>query len=206
MSETQAPRLSENTPKSFLAWLSRPEAMIGLCAVVVSIFAVFVSAYEAYIQRQWQRAAVWPYVQLSRSFYYEDASVPPDKRKWRLTLNAENAGVGPAQVRDFKVTVDGKPQHTWREAIQSLLRADSDIQYGESTINGMIIPAGHSVQMFQYVDQPDAEQIYKEMTDRMNFSACFCSVFDECWQTYFQGIPNAEPIERCEKNGDSFAE
>jgi hypothetical protein len=55
-----------------------------------------VSAYEAHIQREWQRAAVWPFVQLSRSFYYSDADAPPDQRKWTLTLNAENAGVGPA--------------------------------------------------------------------------------------------------------------
>src|SRR5215470_19880581 len=127
--------MQEDNPKSFLSWLSRPEAIIGLCAVVVSVIAVFVAAYEALIQREWQRAAVWPYVQLSRSFYYTQDDVPPEQRKWTLTLNAENAGVGPAQVRDFRVTVDGKPQHTWREAMQALLGTQDDIQYGESTVN-----------------------------------------------------------------------
>jgi len=197
--------LSDAKPKGFLTWLSRPEAIIGLCAVVVSVIAVFVSAYEALIQRDWQRAAVWPYVQLSRSFYYTDSEAPPDQRKWRLTLNAENAGVGPAQVKDFRVTVDGKPQHTWREALQTLLATKDDIQYGESTINGMIIPAGKSVQMFQYINQPNAEQIYKEMA-RMNFSACFCSVFNDCWWTYFQGTSSAEPTDSCQKDADSFQE
>lgn len=197
--------MNQDRPKAFLTWLSRPEAIIGLCAVVVSVIAVFVSAYEALIQRDWQRAAVWPYVQLGRSFYYTDADVPRDQRKWTLTLNAENAGVGPAQVRDFKVTVDGKPQHTWRQAMQTLMGTQDDIQYGESTINGQIIPAGHSVQMFQYVNQPNAQKIYDEM-GRMNFSACFCSVFDECWWTSYQGSPNAEPVDRCQKGVDSFEE
>jgi hypothetical protein len=197
--------LSDDKPKAFLTWLSRPEAIIGLCAVVVSVIAVFVSAYEARIQREWQRAAVWPYVQLGRSYYYSDRDAPPDQRKWTLTLNAENVGVGPAQVRDFRVTVDGKPQHTWRAAMQALLGTQEDVQYGESTINGTIIPPGRSVQMFQYVHQPNAEQIYKAM-ERMNFSACFCSVFDECWWTYFQGTSRAQPSESCEKNADSFQE
>jgi len=197
--------MQEDNPKSFLSWLSRPEAIIGLCAVVVSVIAVFVAAYEALIQREWQRAAVWPYVQLSRSFYYTQDDVPPEQRKWTLTLNAENAGVGPAQVRDFRVTVDGKPQHTWREAIQTMLGNKDDIQYGESTINGMIIPAGKSVQMFQYVNRPNAEQIYKEM-ERLDFSACFCSVFNECWWTSYRSSATAEPTEKCQKNADSFEE
>jgi hypothetical protein len=38
--------------------------------------------------------------------------------------------------------------------------------------------------MFQYVDQPYAEKLYNEM-DRLAFTACFCSVFDECWQTSY---------------------
>lgn len=197
--------MSEHSAKSFLAWLSRPEAIIGLCAVVVSVIAVFVSAYEAIIQRDWQRAAVWPYVQLSRSYYYTDPDVPPDQRKWTLTLNAENAGVGPAQVRDFKVTVDGKPQHTWREAIQTLLGTKEDIQYGDSTINGMIISAGQTVRMFQYVNQPNSEQIYKAM-ERLDFFACFCSVFNECWRTSYRSTARAEPVESCRNDADSFQE
>ena len=190
-------------PNSFLTWLSRPEAIIGLCAVIVSVVAVFVSAYEARIQREWQRAAVWPYVQLSRSFFYAKGDAP-EQRKWTLTLNAENAGVGPAQVKDFRVTVNGKPQRTWRAAIQALLGTQADISYGESTINGMIIPAGRSVQMFQYVNQPDAQKLYGEMK-RLNFSACFCSVFDECWWTSYQSA-DAESADGCQRDGDSFEE
>jgi hypothetical protein len=56
----------EGRRKSFLMWISRPEAMIGLCAGVISVVAVFVSAYETTIMRDWPRAAVWPFVQLSR--------------------------------------------------------------------------------------------------------------------------------------------
>jgi hypothetical protein len=196
--------MQDENRKSFLSWLSRPEAIIGLCAVVVSVIAVFVSAYEARIQREWQRAAVWPYVQLSRSFHYTDADAPA-QRKWTLTLNAENAGVGPAQVRDFKVVVDGKPQHTWREAIRTLLGTQTDFQYGHSTVNGVIIPAGQTVHIFEYANQPDAERIYKEM-QRLDFFACFCSVFDECWRTSYRTSSRAEPVDHCANDTDSFTE
>lgn len=195
----------ERSARSFLAWVSRPEAIIGLCAVVVSVVAVFVSAYEASIQRQWQRAAVWPYVQLNRSYYYTNEKDAPDQREWRLTLNAENAGVGPAQVKDFHVTVDGKPHRTWGAAMRALLGTEEEIEYGESTIRGIILPAGKNIQMFQYVHQPNAEKIYKEMGTRLDFSACFCSVFDECWRTSYQAA-GAEKVAHCTPGEDSFQE
>jgi hypothetical protein len=190
--------------RSFVAWITRPESLIGICAVIVSTVAVGVAAYEARIQRQWQRAAVWPYVQLGRSYYYTDPDTAPDARNWTLTLNAENAGVGPAQVKDFHVTVDGKPQRTWGEAMRALLGTDEDIRYGQSTILGTILPPERNIQMFQYVNQPNAEKLYQEI-DRLDFSACFCSVFDECWRTSFKET-QAERVERCVPDEDSFKE
>jgi hypothetical protein len=108
-------------------------------------------------------------------------------------------------VRDFKVVVDGKPQHTWREAIQALLGKQADFQYGQSTVNGVIIPAGQTVHMFRYANQPDAEKIYKAM-ERLDFFACFCSVFDECWRTSYRQSARAEPVDRCQNDADSFTD
>jgi hypothetical protein len=196
--------MSEDQRRGFVAWIVRPESFIGICAIIVSVVAVVVAAYEARIQREWQRAAVWPYVQLGRSYYYTDPNDPPDARKWTLTLNAENAGVGPAQVRDFHVTVDGKPQPTWGAAMQALLGTEEEIQYGESTILGTILPPERNIHMFQYVNQPNAEKLYREM-DRLDFSACFCSVFDECWKTSFKET-HAEKVGRCVPDADSFKE
>jgi hypothetical protein len=196
--------MSQDQRRTFVDWITRPESFIGICAVVVSVVAVVVAAYEARIQREWQRAAVWPYVQLGRSFYDTDPNAAPEAREWTLTLTAENAGVGPAQIRDFHVTVDGKPQRTWGAAMQALLRTDDEIQYGESTILGTILPPERNIHMFQYVNQPNAERLYQEM-DRHDFSACFCSVFDECWQTRYK-TTHAEKVERCVPDKDSFKE
>jgi len=194
----------ENRRSGFASWISRPESIIGLCAVIVSVVAVTISAYEAHIQREFQRAAVWPYIQLGRSFQSTNSTVAPDARGWKLTLNAENVGVGPAHVRDFHVTVDGKPQPTWKAAMRALLRSNEDVQYGQSTIVGIIVPPQRNVQMFQYVDQPNAEKIYREM-DRLTYTACFCSVFDECWETTSKDTP-AKKVDHCIPDKDSFRE
>lgn len=128
----------------------------------------------------------------------------PEERKWTLTINAENVGVGPAHVRDFHVTVDGKPQATWGDAMRALLRSDEEIVYGQSTILGTIVPAQRNVQLFMYVNQPNAARLYREM-DRMTYTACFCSVFDECWRTSSKST-RAESVEACIASRDSFSE
>jgi hypothetical protein len=194
----------EGRQRAFRSWISRPESIIGLCAVIVSVVAVGIAAYEARIQREWQRAAVWPYIQLGRSFYKTGPDDGSGEQGWMLTFNAENVGVGPAHVMDFHVTVDGKPQRTWGAAMKALLREDVDIPYGQSTILGMIVPAQRNVQMFQYVNQPNAQRIYREM-DRLDYAACFCSVFDECWVTTDK-TTQAEKVESCAVGPTSFAE
>ena len=196
--------MPQDDDKGFGAWIRRPESFIGICAVIVSVVAVAVAAYEASIQREWQRAAVWPHVQLGRSFYYTDANALPDAREWTLTLNAENVGVGPAHVRDFHVMVDGKPQATWASAMQTLLGRKVEIRYGQSTILGTILPAERNIQMFQYVSQPHAEKLYAEM-GRLDFVACFCSVFDQCWETSYKKS-EARSVDACVPDEDSFKE
>ena len=196
--------MAERRSGSFGSWIARPESIIGLCAVVVSVVAVSISAYEARIQRDWQRAAVWPYIQLNRSYYCRESGAAPGGCEWTLTLNAENVGVGPAHVQDFHVTVDGKPQPTWGAAMRALLRTNEDVRYGQSTIFGTIVPPQRDVRMFQYIDPVNGEKLFKDM-DRLVYTACFCSVFDECWVTT-SATTHAEKAERCAPDEDSFTE
>src|SRR5262245_27204917 len=196
--------MPENRRRGFASWISRPESIIGICAIIVSVCAVGVSAYEAHIQREWQRAAVWPYIQLGRSYYCTSSGAAPGACEWRLELNAENVGVGPAHVRDFHVTVHGKPQRNWGDARHALLRTNDDVRYGQSTILGTIVPAQRNVGVFQYVGHADVEQLNREM-GRLEFSACFCSVFEECWTTKSTAT-QAEKVESCTTDENSFRE
>jgi hypothetical protein len=186
------------------AWIRRPESIVAVCAVIVSTVAVAVAAYEARIQRQWQRAALWPHIQLNRSYFHVKPDSRSDSGEWMLTLNAENVGVGPARIRDFHVTVDGKPMATWSAAMRTLLGTTEQIAYGQSTIRGTIIPPQRTIQMFQYSKQPNAGRLYREM-NRLDFEACFCSVFDECWTTTYKS-GDAVQVDSCGVDNSSFIE
>jgi len=55
--------------------------------------------------REEQRSAVLPILELGRSYYTKTGD--ETRKNWRLSLHAENVGIGPAWVHDFVVTVSG---------------------------------------------------------------------------------------------------
>ncbi len=180
-----------------------PEMLVGVSAVFIGVCALAVSLYETRLMRSEQRSAVLPLLELSRSYYanenYEDAA------NWRLSLQAENVGIGPARVLDFRVLVDGEPRATWSEAMGALLGRDEALFYGQSTINGRTIPPDRMVTMFDLGNTEFARELVDEF-DRLDFEACYCSVFEECWVTSYTGFGAAEPVEACERGDDSFTE
>lgn len=181
----------------------KAEMLVGLSAVVIGVCALAVSLYETKLMREEQRAAVLPLIELARSHYTESAD--GDTSKWRLSLHAENVGIGPARVRDFVVTVDGKPHPTWRSAVRDLLGRDIDVSYGQSSINGRTIPAERQVTMFDLSSTELAAEIVENF-DRLEFEACFCSVFDECWTTSYSTFGASQPVEQCVTTEASFTE
>lgn len=181
----------------------QPEMLVGISAVVIGLCALAVSFYETKLMREEQRAAVMPLLELARS-HFVDSENSEDNRT-RLWLHTENVGIGPARVLDFKVTVDGKPYPTWGAAMQALLGRNTPINYGQSTIIGRTIPPERTVRMFDLHNIELAEDILAQF-DRLDFEACFCSIFDECWVTSYSTFGASEPVESCERSEGSFTE
>ena len=177
--------------------------MVGGSAVLIGVCALGVSLYEASLMREEQRAAVIPLVELSRSYNFGQPDDP--ERNGRLTLQAENVGIGPARIVDFKVTVDGIARKSWLAAMQAMLGTDQPIRYGQSTINGRTIPPDRTVTMFNLGDFELTRDIIGEF-ERLDFEACFCSIFDECWTTSYSRFGTSEPVEACAPSDDSFLE
>ncbi len=177
--------------------------LVGASAIMIGVCALAVSLYETRLMREEQRAAVIPLMELSRSYYFEDADAREDTG--RLLLQAENVGIGPARVMDFHVTVDGVPRSTWSAAMQALLGRDEPVAYGQSTINGRTIPPERLVTMFNLSDKHLTDDIIAEF-DRLNFEACFCSIFKECWTTSYATFGAAKPVSACQHDESSFQE
>ncbi len=185
--------------------LANPEMLVAVSAVVIGACALLVSFYEVRIMRADQRSSVLPLLELSRSYYRTSRGGQDGEAVMRLTLNAENVGIGPARVVDFHVTVDGEAYQTWGAAFEALLGREEPIDYGQSTIMGRTIPPGRSVDMFSLNDTQLAGEIYASF-DRFDFQACFCSVFEECWLTSYREFGAVREVAACRPDWDSFEE
>ena len=179
----------------------QPEMLVGISAIVVGVCALGVSLYETSLMREEQRAAVIPIMELARS--YNTSTSDPSRN--RLAIVAQNVGIGPARVADFKVTVDGVPQPTWDAAMRTLTGHDRRISHGMSIINGRTVPPDKVVRMFELSDLDMLRPILAEL-DRLEFEACYCSIFGECWTTTYSAFGASEPVESCSPSDDSFTE
>ncbi len=158
-----------------------------------------------------QRASELPLLELYRSVlwsddYWSDSDDSgPSGTVLRLGFNAENVGTGPAKVVDFRVTVNGSTFKTWGDAMRALLGRDEPISYGNSTIMGRTIPAGIYIDMFRFTNTELVGEIIANV-DRLDFEACFCSVFDECWTATYQDIDTTSEVAGCQPDANSFQE
>ena len=178
-----------------------PEMLVGVSAVVIGLCALGVSMYEASLMREEQRAAVMPILELGRS--YNVSSSDPSSN--RFALLAQNVGIGPARVLDFKVSVDGEPQLTWDAAMRELTDADGRVSHSMSVINGRTIPPDKTVRIFELKDMEFLETVL-ENDARLEFEACYCSIFDQCWTTNNSTFGVSEETTACSGSELSFTE
>jgi len=81
---------------------------MAILAVIISIGAFAVSVYEARIMKDQQaimqsqqKASVWPFLEADVKFDF-------DSSRSTAILDIKNNGVGPARIKSFFVTIDGK--------------------------------------------------------------------------------------------------
>ena len=176
-----------NREESLSQWLRRPQTMIGLSAVVLSLCGLFVATYEAMLLRQHQRASVWPHVEVH-------ASLTPD----RVRLMVQNTGVGPARIRAAAVTFDGQRYDDWEGVFRTILDERGTLNAYQSLISGRVLPSGSPEEtiLLVAVDDGDAapalvSALRSEIIDgNFDVELCYCSVYEECWTTSMQDIIN----------------
>lgn len=158
----------------------------ALAAGLVSISALSVSIYEAYLQRQEQRISVWPILEHWTSFSDDEFSI-----------FVANKGIGPAVIHDLKVLVKGIEMQSWNDVFFPTLGDDAN-RFSQSLLIGNVMSPGDASPIVSYSRAASAAwQTSKDIT----IYICYCSVFNDCWkyQVYdlVAGRPAREPISSC---------
>ena len=160
-------------------------------AVVFSVGALIVSVIQARIMSEQQtvmvaqqKAAVWPYVELSNGLNLTDSLV--------YTVVAENKGVGPALVKDMQIDVKGTSYNSFdgfMAAMDSLLGNEnySVTRFGVTPSKKTVYKPGEQKMLLEITiyDYP----IYRDNVGYFGVSLNYCSIYNDCWKD------GGEPIE-----------
>ena len=168
--------------------------MTAIAAGVVSLSALTVSIYEAYLQRQEQRVAVWPIIEHWTSYSDDEFSI-----------SVANKGIGPAIVHDVNIIVGGESQKSWSGVFQESLGSDSD-HYQQSMLMGNVMAPGDVSTIVSYSRQVNAAW---QASQQMQMEICYCSVFGDCWTYEVDNLVGGRPMrgstEVCtEQSDDEF--
>ncbi len=134
--------------------------------------------------------------------------------KSEIQLAVENAGTGPARVVWLEMRYDGKPlqsSHALPVVVAREHRMEVDksalLHTRSGSLAGDVLMAGKRQMIFSWRAEDVHDEAVKtlfETVDRdrtkLSLAACYCSVFDECWETDFgPDLPKA--VQRCERQG-----
>jgi hypothetical protein len=148
-------------------------------AALIAIAALGTAVYQAKLSRDQAKAAVWPYLIQGNSGNNGYARI------------VQNVGIGPAIIRAFEVTVDGKPVTSWRAAAKALgINLSWNGHRTTSFGAGLVVPMGTVIDLLELPDTSDVRLIRGQI-ERLHTKVCFCSLYNDCWNLQ---TPDNDPV------------
>jgi len=179
----------------------RFDLVIAVCALLISSLATGASWWQARVlQAQTQvlenqlGAQVWPYVSTNISV---DGST--------IKIDIENDGLGPAVMRSFSATVDGRSKGNFIDVLHALLGPNirgrakgQNLQLSLGGVgNGAVLRSGDSVNELTFKSKKFAAPLLRGFA-RIDFSTCYCAIIPgKCWQSSVRSSRDPQPVETC---------
>ena len=163
-----------------------PEFWIAIGALVISGLAMLSSLMQVSVQRNQERAMVWPHVSARPSFSAKG-----------YEFVARNKGLGPALVRDVAILVDGRRVSGWIEALDVLVGPGHGYGWDQISANDLqdtVLGADESSRLFAVAWDDRLRRAFPG-DDRVEVRICYCSFLGECW-TSRAGLDH-DRVEQC---------
>ncbi len=152
---------SEGSGKKPFNW----DKLTAMMAVLIGALALGVSWYTASLQNAQVKAQTWPYLQLWNS-------------TTARTYSISNRGVGPAQIRDVKLLVDGTEVASFNEAFEKLAGRKLECA-NQSYFSRRVLAANEDVAMVEFCHDADFA-VFATAGTRLLRQVCYCSLLDQC--------------------------
>jgi hypothetical protein len=147
-----------------------PDRWIAIAALVCSLIALGVTAYNSSLDRDLRRTAMRPNVSVGLNWDGTGAG-------WLLA----NPGPGPAVIRWLSVYVDEQMQATPTDVLAALGLPGDSLSYQTAFYPGQVKAADQSPNRLLWVSRAAADELRKSR-NRVKVEVCYCSVYDECWK------------------------
>jgi hypothetical protein len=166
---------------------------VAACALTVSITSLFVAIRHGHSMDRMAEANArlvqansWPLLQR----YQSDVGAQGTRV---FSLDVVNNGVGPAKVESLEVSWKGHPVRNPRELLElcCLKAADGKPPFESSGLMGSVLRAGEVRPIIEFPEDPEHQQLRDGLNISLrdiSWSACYCSVFDECWLSDLQTL------------------
>jgi hypothetical protein len=181
--EHETPHVAHSTGRRWL------DLTLALSAMFVSIVSLVVAVHHGKAMDRLVAANSWPFLM------YGTSNTDPQGHR-SISLNIENDGVGPARVQTFEVWWQGQPVSTAPELLQRCCMADTKTPIDSTTARSLHLVIGQIASRVMRAGDTEAflslelEDTNADIWHRLDVArlqlkmrACYCSVFDECWQT-----------------------
>ncbi|WP_395647411.1 hypothetical protein [Terricaulis sp.] len=203
--ETPPPISNPQDPKrTGHRWL---DLTVALSALLISAVSIFVAYSSNQSMERIARASSWPFIQLGSGNAADDGA-------HELSFGVANVGAGPARLYTYDVQIDDKPLPPGGHLLTRMLQACCNEEFSAATArSGSQVSA-----MGSEMSQPMAERFIAPNTEvlalrwprtednaalwaaldrarqggRISVSACYCSVFDDCWVAETSVFPPRE--------------
>jgi len=151
--------------------------IISLIALIIGVIETKIMKDQMIIMDAQQKASVWPYIQPRTSFEYAD--------KIKMTGKFINKGVGPAIIKDEKITLGDKSFRDFMSLKKYLDNKIPDNEYRLSTninqASDRVVSPGEEIEMvlIEFSRFPGDLEIVKSLAFQV--SICYCSIYNDCW-------------------------
>lgn len=192
-------------------WL---DSLLALSAIIVSLTSLYLAYNSNDAMQRLVHASSWPFLQLETGNTDDDRTTP------LIGFMVKNADTGPARVHSFEMLVDGHPI-AQPDLLVKLLQAccndvyeasipDSENPYATlgavytRPVSPGLVAVNDEVVAFAWPRTEQNQRLWyafdqARQRGRISMRACYCSVFDECWDTEVGQLPS-QRINVCEAN------
>ncbi len=136
--------------------------MVAVASIFVGFCALAVTAVQTYIMREQQYASVWPSIFVGTS----NGNINSQDSTARFHIGIWNKGIGPAIIKDIKITYKGIMYEDWQrqQVFQAMAGTREFIPFGYASISpNRVVQAGETIEWCQFNLSRKSYKVIKAM-------------------------------------------